>query len=549
MNNKILKSFLTLLLVVAIAASLGINAFALPISDEIADHYNYNYFGNAVEAPVAYNPIAFVDYKDLGVSDTFNPVDIFVRDEYLYILNKEGNSVVIVDQNYQLVKEVRSLVAAEGQSIPPLNRNILDEEGNLQVDPEMANASPYQFNKPNGIYVTEEHVVYVADTENRRIVAFTVDLSGTGSTATGVVTNVIQGLKSQALGKNFIFKPMKLVVDAAGGVQVISYGVNRGLMQIDDDGTFRQFVGAPKISINAADWFWRQLATEEQKQQLITYEATEYNNIAMDSRTLIYATISTLDPASLKSAIDSKNTATNVKPILRINAAGLDTLRRNAEYPPVGDLDFDEKNSTKVVDVAIAEKGIYTLLDSATSRFFTYDDDGNLLYLGGGSGSQFGRLKSPSSISYWGTDKIVITDTATKSFTVYETTDYAKTVNDAVVANSSGEYELAEQLWEEVLKYNSGLYIAYIGIGKAQMRMANVIYGSESLPHYEKALEYFSLANETTNYSKAAKELQNEKLTQNFTLIFVSLVVLVVGIFVLYFVVKFRNKKKGKRGY
>ena len=69
---------------------------------------------------------------------------------------------------------------------------------------------------------------------------------------------------------------------------------------------------------------------------------------------------------------------------------------------------------------------------------------------------------------------------------------------------------------------------------------------SESIAHYQEALEYFEAANETTNYSKAYKELQKESMSENFVFIAVGFVVIVVGCIVLYYWNKARKKKKLK---
>ena len=83
-------------------------------------------------------------------------------------------------------------------------------------------------------------------------------------------------------------------------------------------------------------------------------------------------------------------------------------------------------------------------------------------------------------------------------------------------------------------------------MGKAEMRKAtdSSISTEESLAHYEQALKYFEIANETTNYSKAFKELQRRSMSENFIFIAIGIVVVVAGCFVLYFLNKKRKKKK-----
>lgn len=521
---------MTMLLV----ASWAIPAFALPINDVMSDSYFYTYFEEAVEAPVAYKPTRTIGFAELGLSDIFEPVDLFAQGEYLYVVNRAGNSVLVLDEQYQRVSLIKDLSAPEGGNIPDLNDKIIGENGQAVKDSEMATASKYQLNSPSGIYVTEEGDIYIADTNNRRVVVCDIN---------GVVKKVVQAVRVPVLGANYIFKPLKIVVDISGGMQIIAYAVNRGIMELDDEGIFRAFVGAPPVSVNMIDWFWRVLSTDEQKKRLVKYVPTEYNNIMTDERGFIYATISTIDPMDLMAAINYNSVSGSVAPVKKLNSAGADTLRRQGEYPPVGDLYFDYDNSPQIIDVAVAEGGRYTILDSRTGRFFTYDSDGNLLYIGGGSGAQFGRLKSPYSIAIRG-DEIIISDINIKSLTIYETTDYAKTINKAVEAHASGKYDQAETYWQDVISYNSNMYIAYIGLGKSELRNAMALYDDSRFEHYENALGYFEIANERTNYSKAFKELQRNELTKNFTVIAISFIVLVLGLFSLYIFFKVKKKKK-----
>jgi len=127
-------------------------------------------------------------------------------------------------------------------------------------------------------------------------------------------------------------------------------------------------------------------------------------------------------------------------------------------------------------------------------------------------------------------------------------TEYAHTVFNALEAHTAGEYEISEEYWHDVIGYNSNMYIAYIGLGKSEMRKAQALYDNSRLGYYENALEYFEVANEKSYYSKAFKELQRAAMTENFSLIAISCIVLVVGIFVLYFITKTRKRKKRKGG-
>ena len=535
MKNGFLKTALTLVLLTVMTLTVALPALALPINSDIADNYIYNYNRIPVQAPLAYKAIRVLGYEDLGLDRQFQPSDIYVRGEYLYIVDKGGNRVIVVDEDYQVVS-----VISELKNAPALYAYIpgkTNADGSPYQDSEMLSHNKNTFYGPEGIYVDEDGLISVADTQNRRIVMCDIN---------GNVSGVVQGVRVDIIN-DYAFKPVKIVVDRTGSFLAIGYAVNRGLLEIDNDGSFRSFVGAPPVTYNAADWFWRVIATDEQKKQLVKYVPTEYSNINIDNRGFIYATISTISGAELLSAINSDSVSGALAPVKKLSPAGSDVLRREGKYPPVGDLMFYFNTSPQIVDVAVDnESGRYTIIDSRSGRFFTYDPDGNMLYMGGGSSTdQNGRFRTANSIALRG-EHIIISDIGNKSITVYETTEYARLINAAVAANAAGHFEEAAEYWQEVTTFNSNMYIAYIGLGKAEMRQAMSNYDETRFEHYENALGYFSKAIEKYNYSKAYGELRKEELSKNFAFIFIGIIVLIVGIIVL--VVVRKSLKKKKRG-
>lgn len=539
--KKITKIFVSAVLVAATVLSTALTSFALPYNGDNTDSYNYSYFGDVIATPDAYRTSRVLSAADLKVGSSFNPVDLFAKGDYLYVVDAGNNEILVLDKNYNLVKEIKDLVGSEDYEIPDIIKTVINEAGDEVVDTSMLTANRYGFYNPQGIYVDDDGMIYVADTGNRRIVVCDID---------GVVTNVIQGVKISVLGDTYTFQPTKLVVDASGGLNVLAYGVNRGIMVFDDDGTFRQFTGAPSVSVSAIEWFWRLMATEEQKANLAKYVPTEYSNILVDDRGLTYATISTIDATEYQAAATAFGTGSDsASPIKKLSASGVDTLRRKGRLSIVGDIYTAQKTQTpQIVDVCVADGDIYTMLDQRSGRFYTYGPDGDLLYIGGGYGSQYGRFTSPNSIANFESD-VIVSDGNNNTLTVFELTDYAKTINEAIITHNSGEYEEAKALWQKVVSYNSSFYIAYVGMGKAEMRKASdsSISTEESLEHYEEALGYFEIANETENYSKAFKALQKQSMSENFIFIVLGLVAVVAGCIVLYFLNKRRKKKKLQR--
>lgn len=538
MKKKIISIAVFALLIVMMFPYLCLPIAAIMPNSDITDSYQYSYEGVDIDAPDAYRYVRTITTDDIGVNpDSYEPVDLFQRNGYVYIVNKGGSAIIILDENFKLVKTIRAVKnspATEndpGYTVPALDIYKYDINGNPQVDPDMTSSSPYSFREPEGIYVDENGLMYVADKGNRRIVVLDID---------GYVKNVIQSVKVSLLGKDYIFRPVKLAVDRSGGMHVIAYAVNRGIMELDYDGSFANFIGAPKVKVNAVDWFWRVVSTEEQKKKLVKYVPTEFNNLSQDNRGFLYVTISTISYEDMTSI--AGGSTDSAMPVAKLNSAGDDILRRKGSFAPMGDALFSMTTTPQIVDVDSYENGAYVILDQKTGRFFTYDNDGELLFISGGKGNQYGRLKTPYSLCIKD-DQIVISDVGNKTLVVYEQTDYAKTVFNALDSHIAGEYSKAEQYWNEVITYNSNMYIAYIGLGKAELRKGNSVYDDTRLEYYENSLKYFEVANEKTYYSTSFKVLQKARLEKYFTLIGIS-VVLIAGAIIA--IIAIRSKKRNK---
>lgn len=538
MKKKIISISVFALLVVMLVPYFCLPMAAIMPNSDMLDSYQYSNDKVDVDAPDAYRYVRTITVKDLGVNpEAYEPVDLFQRNGYIYIVNKAGSAIIVLDENYKVLKTIRAIKntpATEtepGYNIPPLDIYKYDVNGNPQVDPDMTSSNPYSFREPEGIYVDEEGLMYVADKGNRRIVVLDIN---------GFVKNVIQSVKVSLLGKDYIFRPVKLAVDKSGGMHVIAYAVNRGIMELDYDGSFANFIGAPKVKVNAVDWFWRVVSTEEQKKKLVKYVPTEFNNLSQDYRGFLYVTISTISAEDMMSI--AGGASDSAMPVAKLNSAGDDILRRKGAFAPMGDAYFFLTSSPQIVDVDSYDNGAFIILDQRTGRFFTYDNDGELLFISGGKGNQYGRLKTPYSLCIKD-DQVVISDVGNKTLVVYEQTDYSKTVFNALDSHIAGEYTAAEGYWNEVITYNSNMYIAYIGLGKAELRKGNAVYDDTRLEYYENSLKYFEVANEKTYYSSAFKILQKARMEKYFTLIGIS-VVLVAGAIIA--IIAIRSKKKNK---
>lgn len=547
MKQKFIKSLIVMVLALSVVFCSVLSSSALPINN-IPNSYFYNVDGYDASAPVSFTVEKVISISDFFPNvkkselPAFSPTDLCYAGGYLYILNSAGNCVYVLDEQYQLVSNIRILTG----DIPELAL-VTDApvEGASGEGNGGSRLNKYDLNSPQGIFVTDDGSIYISDTENQRIVVCDIK---------GKVSQVYQSIKVSVLGDNYSFKPTRLVVDNTGDLQVICEGINRGIMQITSDGEFRAFFGAPDVIISLWERIWRNFATEDQLAQMVSYSPTEYSSLTIDDRGFIYPTISALDEAAIE-ALAKLSVASTYAPVKKLSADGTDMLRRKGLAAPMGDLVWAPGKGTnsKIVDIVVdSDSGRYTILDQQTGRFFTYDTDGNLLYLCGGSGTSLGTFQMASALEMNG-DYVYVADTITKTITVFRATSYVRAINAASEASANGLWEESIPLWEEVLSYNSNMYIANIGLGKAEMRLAMKLiddqideHGMNALQHYEQAIVYFDRANEKDSYSIAYTALRTNELEKYFGLIFGAIAVLIVGYFVLSFIRKYKKKKKKK---
>jgi len=397
-----------------------------------------------------------------------------------------------------------------------------------------------------GLYVRGKYL-YIGDTLNSRI--FRCDIQNdyiideVYLTPDDVTFYQLGSTEEQSTAT--VFQPSKIAVDGDGRVYTIAASTYQGIVEYKANGEFNRFLG--KNLVTKRSW-WTYLLTEEQYNKLSLNLPSQFTNLVIDDRDLIYATC-------------RPNTAstTATEMIKLINTSGTDVLKRNGYVKPDGDINYAKyvkpavTGSSIFVGITVNSSRIFSAVDQTRGRIFTYDDEGNLLYVSGEKGDLSNTLKTPIGITYFeyeDVEYLLVLDQGSKSLLIYETTEFGKLVNEATSLYLNNDIDGAKEKWEEVVKMNSNYELGYTGIGKSILRAANTAETiDEQLKLYKESMEMFKLGHNANYYSSAFKQYRNIILKENFTLIMTGLVIVVVlGVTLsVYNVVYKKNKYKKAR--
>lgn len=578
MKKKLFRLLICIMGFVCLFAGLNVDA---------ADGYMYSSEGKLIECSVGltvtndgiYGVLsdAWAGFTtDNSVNDFNSPSDMCLYtdpktgEQTLYVVDSSSNKLFIFDGSIRYQKTVASFPLSKSlieKGVDEDGKIIFNEEGLAKINTKVTSGSSnvkgklwdadarnaYDVVAPNTPVVPEIEClglsgVYRAqrplkDAEGKNI------LDDNGETLLQDVLYLCDKTNMQVLlvnpetfevfqvisvpeGVDFAdkFFPSKIVIDVTGRVYLICEGVYEGILLISYQGEFMRMVGVNYTTLSVWDAIKRNFKTEEQLKQEVTILQTTFNNLTIDSKGFLY---------TVSSAVTNADGTTNdTQMIKRINQANTDVLKRNGYNPPKGDLITIKTGSkaggSNFIAIAINEYGVYTVADSKHNRLFTYDNEGNLLYISGGNGNQVTDISNATAIAYQG-ENILVLDKGNKCIMRFEPTDFARSINKAVEFEFIGDAVSAADQWQNVINANPAYELAYVGVGKK-------LY---SEGRYQEAMLQFEKGSDVAYYSRAYKMYRDDLIKKYFPAVFVGLLVLIV----VRFALKIRKKMKNRKAY
>lgn len=405
-----------------------------------------------------------------------NPQDIFIDcNDYIYVADSGNNRVVKIDNKGNILMEITSaFVTSAGE--------------------------PKALSEPRGVYVEdkgtpeeEDDIIWIADYGNERIVGVTSD--GRNYLEYGK-PDKLTSARAKTFAVEKIYKNDKGYMFALMG---------DSLLKIDEKNMFQGMVGTAEVEFSFMRFIVKTFGTQAQIDSLEEARAIPYGNfmIAEDGNT--YGVLT--EGSNQIRRLNSKGE--NNYPAGTYGYANYFDLTSATPYLPVEPL---------FADITANERGIVSVVCKNTCLIYQYDKEGNLLAAFGGKGVKKGTFDNPVSIVLDSEERIYVLDSNKKNIQVFEPTQFITLVHEAINHQLDGEYAESQEKWEEILKIDSGYFLAHKGIGKIQYREGD----------YTSAMKSYKLAEDKAGYSTAFDAQRHEIFREYFFWIIVIIVVIVV---------------------
>ncbi len=361
---------------------------------------------------------------------------------------------------------------------------VMDKEG-LVIE-EITQACGKKLSKPRGVYVGEDLSIWIADTGNLRLATLNADRSDRK-----------EYIKpdSALLEKNFTFDVQKLYVANTGYI----YGLKgANLIAIDEGNNFRGYLGADDVGFSLSRTLIRMFGSKSQLERTVKQEPASYSNFYIGSDNMIYGILSNKDTAQIR----------------KLNSVGNNTYETKKYGFTLQDEEGKPLQPT-LADITVEDNGIITVVDRLSGLIYQYDQEGNLLCTFGGIGTVGGLFQIPVSIDHDSDGYLYVLDYNTGSITVFKPTHFIKLIHQAVTLHGEGRYKEALTYWKEALEIDSNYALAHQGVAKVMGKQED----------WEAALDSYYLADDKDGYSEAFSEYRHEMFRKHFVPIVVAIAV------------------------
>ncbi|MBR3759998.1 MAG: hypothetical protein IKK47_03280 [Ruminococcus sp.] len=445
---------------------------------EAYESYSYDSRGNAVPSQAGYTAVKSVSGSDIGTESFDSPSDIFLSGDGMFYIADTGNDrVIVVDSNFEGVCGIyESFILSDG--------------------------SKTNLSEPTGIFVSAERdMMYIADSGNSRVLVCSTD---------GQVKMEITKPDSPVYDSNKTFIPRKVIADKAGNIYVQLGNFTTGAAMFSPDGEFMGFYGANRTEPTAEvvlKYIRNLFSSEEKRSQRTRTVPAGITGFDIDGDFIFTCT------SSSTQKLDT---------VKKLNAAGKNIFANKemifGDLTPVYNAVRNEFLAPSIIDIDVSEEGFINCLDLTTGRVFQYDEDCELIFIAGTKASQLGGFKEPAAVES-AEGKLYVLDSGKNTITVFEETEFGRTVHSAVTLYNDGYYEEALEPWYEVLRRDGNYRRAYVGVASALLNKGD----------YSGAMKYARLGYATDIYNKAFEGWREIFIREHFVHICVIIALLVIA--------------------
>ncbi len=437
-----------------------------------------------------------IDALSLGIEPFTTINDVYSDDKNVFILDNTSR-IVVLDGDYNLIKEIGEVVDKDGKT--------------------------YNYSGAMSLYVHTDGTIFISDTDNQRVLRVDID---------GNLVDLYSVPKSSLIPKDFVYKPLKAVMDSHGYLYVLSDGSYYGALLYAPDKSFTGFYGANNVTTGIASALQgileRVFPNNAKKSASARKLPFSFVDIVIDGSDFIYTA------TGKTSTFDRKGQVKKLNP-------GTGNNIFNSE-----DINFvdDEFNTTfnngtqieqDIVGIEVTDNGFVFCIESQFGRVFLYDRSSRMLTAFGGGlgqGTQDGTFVAATAIALNGED-VIVSDKLKNTVTIFTPTDFGKKVMGLIDITLEGKYLEAQAGWKEVIALDRNFQPAYSALARAELTNGN----------YEAAMELAKEGYDRETYALAFEFYRKGLLEEYFWVIFLTVVLLAAALIVFYLTVVKKNKQ------